>query len=600
MWSSRLFWKLFLVSVGLNMTLAIVFLLIVMSSQRDEINRQVEQRLYDTATILRSHVTEIVSRVLDEQGDQATRLENQKELQSLIEKLALETEMRMTVVSESGLVLADSDRDPKTMLGHANRPELIAAGEVGRGIATRQSPTLQIDMYYLALQVKTATDKIAFVRVAVELDTIHRRVAMVRQSLWLLALLFGLIATALTYAIVGRIIHPLAQLTERAQAIATGTDNALVPVRSRDEIGLLSEAFNQMQLELARRFRQLRENNEQMSTVLGSMDEGIIAIDSHQRIVLANDASKTMLNFTTPNEVGRPLLEAVRSRVLHEVVQKCLEKGDPVQTEFESLNQARRDLAVRATCLPGDPTHGVVMVLHDITELRRLENLRQEFVANVSHELKTPLASIKAYAETLRLGAINDPENNTRFVDRIEEQAERLHQLILDMLQIARVESGEEAFDITRVSIEKVVHSCVGQQIETAQRKQIRLSVEPPKKPLFVLADEDGLSTILDNLIGNAIKYTPEGGEVKVRWLLENDQVVLAVQDTGIGIEPQHQTRVFERFYRADKARSRELGGTGLGLSIVKHLCQAFGGSVTLKSIIGEGSTFYVRLPSCD
>ncbi len=595
--SSRLFWKLFLISVGLNLTLAVGFLFIVNSSQRVEINRQVEQRLFDTAVVLRSHISGLVASVLDEDVEPAVHTAKQQALQTLIQRLATETDTRLTIIDSEGLVLADSEHDPRSMISHANRPELIAAGEVGKGTATRESPTLSIDMYYLALQTEAFNGKSAFVRVAERLDTINDRVAAVRRSLWLLALLFGSIATGLTYAIVGRIIDPLAQLTERAQAIAAGVDQAPVSVRSQDEVGLLSEAFNQMQSELARRFRQLREKNEQMSTVLGSMDEGIIAIDVQQRIVLANGASKTLLNFAATNEVGRPLLEAVRSRSLHEVVQKCLETGGPVQTEFESISQIRRDLAVRATCLPGDPAHGVVIVLHDITELRRLENLRQEFVANVSHELKTPLASIKAYAETLRLGGLSDLENNVHFVQRIEEEAERLHQLILDMLQIARVESKEEAFEVGDVPVRRVVDACIKHHDDAAQRKEIRLVVQPPVTALSVYVDEDGLTTILDNLIGNAIKYTPERGQVTVRWLQESDQVLLEVKDTGIGIAPEHHTRVFERFYRADKARSRELGGTGLGLSIVKHLCQAFDGSVSLKSKPGEGSTFQVRLP---
>jgi two-component system phosphate regulon sensor histidine kinase PhoR len=226
-----------------------------------------------------------------------------------------------------------------------------------------------------------------------------------------------------------------------------------------------------------------------------------------------------------------------------------------------------------------------------------LENLRQEFVANVSHELKTPLASIKAYAETLRLGAMNDPDNNLRFVHQIEDQSERLHQLILDLLQIARVESGEAAFEITEVPIGPVVDDCVAQHTEAAQRKQISLVVEPSKEELCVRADEDGLRAILDNLVGNAIKYTPPDGRVTIRWARDELFARLEVEDTGIGIAPQDQTRVFERFFRVDKARSREMGGTGLGLSIVKHLSQSFGGSVMLISALGSGSTFQVRLP---
>ena len=289
--------------------------------------------------------------------------------------------------------------------------------------------------------------------------------------------------------------------------------------------------------------------------------------------------------------------QAVQSRLLHDVVRKCLTTGDSVQTEFETDDETARHLAVRATCLPGEPAHGVVVVLHDITELRRLENLRREFVANVSHELKTPLASITAYAETLRLGAMDDRENNMRFLVQIEDQAERLHQLILDMLQIARVESGEEAFEITQVQIRHSVEACCTRHFEPAQRKQIDLVVETQGEDSSVVADEDGFDTILDNLVSNAIKYTPEGGRVVIRWRDDNDHVALEVQDTGVGIPPQYQTRVFERFYRIDKARSRQLGGTGLGLSIVKHLCHAFGGTVTLNSVEGSGSTFCVRLP---
>ncbi len=595
--SHRLFWKLFLISVGLHLTLAIGFLWIVVSSQRREINRQVEQRLETTAVMLRSQVRGPLARLLDDDADASSRQRAQERLQSMIDELAGEIGLRLTLVDADGLVLADSDRDFESMLNHANRPELIAASEFGRGVAMRPSPTLQTDMLYLAIPINTSVAPPAFVRVAVELETIQARIAVVSRSLWLLALVFAALATALTYAIVARVIRPLAELTQRAQAIAGGGDQSPVPIRSRDEVGLLAEAFNRMQAHLAARFRELRDNNEQMATVLASMDEGIIAVDADQKIVLANDASKIFFTFAGTDEVGRPLLESVRNRTLHDVVQQCLERGKAVQTELESTAKTRRTLSVRATCLPGKPAHGVVLVLHDITELRRLENLRRDFVANVSHELKTPLSSIKAYAETLRLGAIDDPEHSSLFVARIEEQAERLHQLILDMLQIARVEAGDEVFDITRVAIERVVRAGVRQHAKTAQRKEIEVIVARPEMATFALADEDGLNTILDNLLGNAIKYTPEGGRVTLRWWNEGDSVCLEVEDSGVGIAPAHHSRVFERFYRADKARSRELGGTGLGLSIVKHLCQAFGGSVSLRSRLGKGSCFRVRVP---
>ncbi|QDT08587.1 sensor histidine kinase [Planctomycetes bacterium K23_9] len=620
MWSSSLFWKLFFIYVGLNLTLAIAFLFAATSFQRGEINRQVEQRLLDTAIVLRSHVGELVEQTLADKdvyaaenpdGDVSSETaeiisEKQQELQRLIGQLSKETKLRTTVIDDNGIVLAESERNPARMLDHSNRPELIEAQKAGRGTAVRKSPTLGIDMFYLALAIKKTGEsqlsppsRQAYIRVAMRLDLIDQRVTAMRRFLWLLALVFGSIATLLAYAMVGRVINPLTQLTQRAQSLAMGVDQDTAGIMASGEVSSLSASLDQMQSELAKRFGQLRENNERMSTVLGSVQEGIIAVDANENIVLANDASKRLLSFTTDDEVGRPLLEAVRSRRLRDVIQQCMQKSETVQTELQSVGEMRRDLAITATQLPGDPVPGVVLVLHDVTELRRWENLRQEFVANVSHELKTPLASIKAYAETLRLGAIHDPENNERFVLRIEDQAERLNQLILDMLQIARVESGEKAFEITSVSIAKVVDACVHEFQRAASRKNIDLVVKPAEDgETIVQAEEDGLRTILDNLVGNAIKYTPERGTVTVQWRQQGSTASLEVQDTGIGIPEDHWTRVFERFYRVDKARSRELGGTGLGLSIVKHLCQAFGGSVDLTNTRGGGSTFRVNLPA--
>jgi two-component system phosphate regulon sensor histidine kinase PhoR len=232
-----------------------------------------------------------------------------------------------------------------------------------------------------------------------------------------------------------------------------------------------------------------------------------------------------------------------------------------------------------------------------MTELRRLENLRRELVANVSHELKTPLTAIKGYAETLSMGAVNDPEHNLLFVRRIEEQADRLHELVQDILQIARLETGQESFDIADVPVAEQIEIVARQFADVAAGRQISLTTEPPPGEVCARADEEGVRTILTNLVDNALKYTPAGGRTTIRGIAEDAVVVLEIQDTGIGIAPNDQARIFERFYRADKARSRELGGTGLGLSIVKHLSQAFGGSVSVESQPGKGATFRVTLP---
>lgn len=592
MWSSRLFWKLFAVDVALSLALATGLLYVVNSSQRSELQRQTEQRLFEAAVILSGQVHDSLA---DTVGGDPLPL-HRPDLQTLVERLTEQTELRITIVNSAGSVVADSERSPVSMLDHANRPELIQAAKEGLGTATRRSPTLRVDMFYLALRVDLDGDRHAFVRVATRMDAISQRMADTRRYLLTFTLLFGLIATVANYMVIGRIIHPLTLLTKNVQAITEGRSQEFRRVHSRDEVGALSSAFNQMQSELATRFGQLRERNQQLSTVLGNLLEGIIAVDANENVVMANDASRRMLGMSSA--VGRPLLELARCRPLHDAVMKCQRTGDTVKTEFVSDHGVRRDLAVRATSLPGYPSSGVLVVLHDISELRRLESLRHEFVANVSHELKTPLASIKAYAETLRSGAINDQENNVRFVSRIEEQAERLHQLIVDMLHIARVEAGEEAFDIMQVGLRNVVDASVAQYAQSAQGKRIELLVEPPPQRAVVVADEDGLRTILDNLLSNAIKYTPEDETVIIRWYASADRCILEVQDTGIGISPEHQLRIFERFYRVDEARSRDLGGTGLGLSIVKHLCIAFGGSVEVQSVWGEGTVFRVSLPA--
>ncbi len=585
MWSSRLFWKIFLVTAGFNLAVVTGLVILITRWQSSQISEQFRARLLDTALVLRSHV----SGELDET--------NREQLQQLLKRLGEETGTRMSLLDRHGGVLADTNKAPQKMESHADRPEIIEAARSGVGVAERVSATVGLPMLYVAVPVVEDGQTVGFARVATDRRAIAAEISTLRRLLWALALLVTAVALVLTYFLVGRIIRPLGSLVQSAQAFAVGDFSHPVAGNGHDELSTLGGAFSRMQYELAQRVQELEENGQRLETVLGSMVEGVIAVDPQQRILLANDASRRLLGLSKGPILGRPLLEITRSRDMQTAVAEALHSQRASKTEFEVLGDTRRVLSVRAARLPGTPTAGAVLVLHDITELRRLENMRREFVANVSHELKTPLASIKAYAETLQLGAVHDPQHNLEFVGRIEEQADRLHQLIVDLIHLARVESGQEAFDITDVPVAAVVESCVAQHADAAGGKQIALQVAPPSEPLRVRADEEGLRSILDNLVINAIKYTPEGGRVVVRWRSENAAVVIEVEDNGIGIARKHQSRVFERFYRVDKARSRELGGTGLGLSIVKHLAQAFGGRIGLTSEIGVGSTFQVRLP---
>jgi two-component system phosphate regulon sensor histidine kinase PhoR len=296
--------------------------------------------------------------------------------------------------------------------------------------------------------------------------------------------------------------------------------------------------------------------------------------------------------------LGRPLRDLVRHPELIQAVTKASQELQPVFGEFVTARTPRRVLSIRVAPLPQDETEGLTIVLEDITELRQLENMRRDFVANVSHELKTPLTAIKAYAETLRLGAIHDSAHCMHFIEQIELQSERLHQLILDLLHLSRVESGKASFEIQEVDLHETCRQCAQFLAEEAHRRDVQLVVVPPPAPVRIQSDPNAIRTIVENLMVNAIRYTPAQGQVRIRCQRARGWATLEVKDTGIGIAPEHHERVFERFYRVDKARSRDVGGTGLGLSIVKHLAQSFGGGVELESELGRGSTFRVRIPS--
>jgi two-component system phosphate regulon sensor histidine kinase PhoR len=584
MWSSRLFWKLFVSYAGLILAATTLFAALISARQRAQVEDYLRERLLDDAVLLRSHAVDFFG------GD------DHDELQRLVRRLSGETRTRVTIVNDRGEVLADSDQDPSRMENHRNRPEIEIASRDGVGVWTHVSRTLGIPMKYLALRVDRNEQTVGYVRVALPVREVEERVATIQRIVWSIGLAVCLAAVVITYLVVASLTRPIKSLTGAAQAIAGGDFAQRVLVASRDELGTLGETFNRMADQLTQHVTQVREDRELLATVLGGMVEGVIAIDANQRILFANETARSMLAPAETSLAERPIWELVRHPAVHEAVEQAFAADRICRGEFELSGTSRQSLMLFVRRLPGTPPSGAVLVLHDVTELRRLERLRSEFVANVSHELKTPLASIKAYVETLLGGAIDDPEHNVGFLRHIAEQADRLHRLILDLLRLARVESGQEAFEIKPVPLAHVTVSRVAELRAAAAAKRIAVETAPSEL-VYVLADEEGVRTILDNLLDNAIKYTSDGGRVTIRWRVEDSMAVIEVADTGIGIAPHDQLRIFERFYRADKARSRDLGGTGLGLSIVKHLAQAFGGSVSVASALGRGSTFTVRLP---
>ncbi len=410
-----------------------------------------------------------------------------------------------------------------------------------------------------------------------------------------------------TLLVVARIVQPLNDLTVAADAIAKGDLSQSVETRGDDEVARLGLAFNTMSQEvvsrveeLKRQGRQLQETRDRLAAVLEGMVEGVIALDAQERIIFANEAAYQLVEFSQSRANGKRVWEVIRNSTVQEVIRRLYAGVPQSRMEFV-LPRSRSTVELFASRLAGDPCPGVVLVLHDVSEIRRLERLRRDFVTNVSHELKTPLAAIQGYADTLLDGgALEDPPAAEHFVRRLREQADRLHTLILDVLQIARVESGQETFEEELVPLADVVADVLQSSEAMALQRSITIVSQPPRHPVAVRADREGVRTILDNLVSNALKYSPEGRQVEVAWEPQEQWVELRVIDQGDGIPAEQHERIFERFYRVDAARSRDLGGTGLGLSIVKHLCQMFGGTVGVESELGRGASFWVRLPRAD
>src|SRR5262245_36132293 len=375
-----------------------------------------------------------------------------------------------------------------------------------------------------------------------------------------------------------------------------GAHGKQVHIHSRDEVGALAHAFNEMSKACAENMAQMDQDRQQLRAIFQSMVEGVLVLDADQRVQFLNDAAARMLRLTPETATGGKLWQLVRHPQLGSIVEHVLAGPEPVRGELEWRGE-RRILAVHGARLPGPPLRGAVLVFHDVTHLRKLETVRQDFVANVSHELKTPLAAIQATVETLLDGAMQDTDHNVRFLEQVRDNADRLHRLVQDLLSLGRIESSQAPLELEAIDVQSAVEACIGRHLDRAKAKDLQVVSHPPSHAVIALVDEEALAVILDNLFDNAIKYTPGGGTITLRCFAEDRQAFVQVMDTGVGIPDKDLPRIFERFYRVDKARSRELGGTGLGLSIVKHLVHSLGASITVTSQVGQGSVFTIRIP---
>lgn len=572
MLTSQLFWRIFAIYAGLTLCTAFAFALTLNAGYRDLAYPQVEARLRDNANVI---ITQLKKVPADDRWD-------------FLRSINSSSETHFEVLTQE---------EAKDLEARDAELAMVLKGEVGSSRRTVASSLFQ----FYAVGFKAHGQELVL-RLSTPLESVSENFSWISARLWATAITLVLVGLVVTYVVVARIIEPLDRLTLAAEQMALGQPPKGLNFESRNEIGTLARTLRTMDRQLAQRFselesqsRELEEKHEQLATVLRSMIEGVIAVDRSEQILFANDTVLRLLDVQPQSFMKRPIWEAVRHPQVQRIIRDALSGKASERVEFD-VARTQRTIAMVASPLPGDPATGAVLVLHDVTDLRRLENLRREFVSNVSHELKTPLTSISAYAETLLGGAMEDEETCRTFLQRIEEQAERLNTLIGDLIALARLESAEQSFDLECVNASHVLRKCIDEHQGVAASKEITLQVEAPATDIEVIADSEGLRTIVDNLLDNAINYTPAGGQVTIRWGTEGEWSRIDIEDTGVGIPREHQTRIFERFYRVDKARSREVGGTGLGLSIVKHLCQVFGGSIRVASQVGVGSRFTVLL----
>ena len=519
--------------------------------------------------------------------------------QQLVERLSQATDVRITLINLGGTVLADSHEGVERIGDHSDRPEFVEARVTGTGQSRRYSRTLEQDFFYVARIARGADDAdVGVVRCSLPVSAIDEQRASMQRTLGLGAAVGVVGALLLGWWLTRRIARPLEDLTRVAHGLREGHYETRTGRLPRDEFGVLGDALNQLGAGMTQRIQELSAEEARLRAMLAGMVEGVLAIDEDDYVSFSNTAARRLLGVESLD--GGRLWEVVRIAELDALIQEARGGDDAARRELFFGDEAGREVILRAQAhrFRSDVRVGVVVVFHDVTEMRKLERIRRDFVANVSHELKTPLTSIRGYVETLLDGAIEDQDHNVRFLEKIDTNVKRLNHLVSDLLSLARVEERAGGPCLVRVELENLVESAVRMHEEAAAGKDIALSVSLPPETPVVFADRESLIQVINNLTDNAIKYTPAGGAVTVRAAPEGDRVVLEVQDTGVGIPPEDLDRIFERFYRVDKARSREVGGAGLGLSIVKHLVQSMNGSVSVESIYQQGTTFRVSLPA--
>jgi two-component system, OmpR family, phosphate regulon sensor histidine kinase PhoR len=556
-----------------------------------------DQRARDDAFRSLTAEARLVARVVEDALARGTGPEG---LDPVVDAAAREVDARVTVIAPDGRVLADSavsGSDLARLENHGGRPEVMGAlaGETSR--AERRSATVGAALLYAAVPVRSGGRVVGVARLSRGIGTIEGQA----RDLWragAVALLLALLATGLLSVLLSASLgRSLQEIMEAARQYAKGNLSARIRVRREDELGELAQIINHSADQLQGRMAEIARDRGRTDAILSAMDDGVLAVDHRGTVVLANPSLARALELH--DAPGRHYLEVIRQREVGSLIEEVLRTGERREAEVEILH-LRRVFSITGVPFPGEEgtRHCAVLTFNDATERHRVERIRRDFVANASHELRTPLTSIRGFVEALEDGAVEEPATAQRFLGKIRTHADRMAALVEDLLELSRLESGERAPELVETRLAEVAEDVVASFAGAATRKDISLHRTDRGAPP-VVTDPERLRRVLENLVDNALKYTPGGGRVEVTTSPGPDgSARIEVADNGPGIAGEHLDRIFERFYRVDKARSRELGGTGLGLSIVKHLAEGMGASVSVESEPGKGARFTVTVPA--
>jgi two-component system, OmpR family, phosphate regulon sensor histidine kinase PhoR len=503
---------------------------------------------------------------------------------------------RVTIIDSDGGVLGDNWKDFKIMDNHATRSEVQSAATESLGMSERYSRTVVQNMLYVALSVNLNGTHIGFIRIAVPLSSVEKQLSTLRWRIVGIALFIGFLFLILGFVLARVVTRPITEMTLIASDISDGNYSLRLPEGRFDEIGELSRVLNKLALGAEDRIEALTSNRNQLEAVLGGLSEGVVAVDLNQVVLHANDSACSILGYEQKELSGLQLKEVVTVSELSQLVNRCFLEHSAIQT---TVRVASIVLNITVTPLDGEneTAVGAIIVIQDVTQVKRSEQVRRDFVANASHELKTPIAAIRGFIETIIDDPHMDEDTQRHFLDRSRAQVDRLGNIVQDLIDLSRFDAGDSVGRKEPVDLADVLRTVIAEKQDHANLEKVRLDIELQIDTLPMDGDQDGIHQMVTNLVDNAIKHSKEGGAVSLRLSRKASNAVIEVEDTGMGIPSEEQQRIFERFYRVDRARSRVKGGTGLGLSIVKHVSQTHGGTVHVQSQLDKGSVFTVELP---